>query len=271
MNSTDHYSGVYSVVFAERRDIGREWNDVKWNKDHFQIQYHRLYYLTEGSARLRLTDREVELTPGNVYFVPAFSVAESYIDGSMNKYYIHFANESPYLDLYRYLSDRISAPSGPNTEFLFNTVVENYASGAPAARMRVQGAMSLIMSDFFGEGVPDSDTLTRFIPLLDYINEHYRENLSLSDLAGRMNLCTMYFANLFKRTFNVSPKQFILNKRLAEGQRLLLTTDMSVKEIAYATGFENENYFSEFFTSKVGISALKFRSGRLPTVKESIL
>jgi AraC-like DNA-binding protein len=46
---------------------------------------------------------------------------------------------------------------------------------------------------------------------------------------------------------------------------------MTVKEIAYAVGFENENYFSEFFSAKIGISALKFRNRQLPKTRESIL
>ena len=86
-----------------------------------------------------------------------------------------------------------------------------------------------------------------------------------------MNISSMYFSNYFKMTFNISPKQYIINKRLMESQRLLLENQLSIKEIAYAVGFENENYFSEFFSSKVGISALKFRKRELPTTRESIL
>ena len=85
-----------------------------------------------------------------------------------------------------------------------------------------------------------------------------------------MNISTMYFSNYFKQVFHVSPKQYILNKRLSEGQRLLLESEMSVKEIAYAVGFENQNYISEYFSKKVGISALKFRNRELPRKRENI-
>ena len=137
--------------------------------------------------------------------------------------------------------------------------------------MRVQGAMSMIMADFTSDIGSQSATLSRFEPVLDFVDAHFRESIPVSTLAELINVSPMYFYNLFKSTFNISPKQFVLNKRLTESQRLLLQTTMSVKEIAYAVGFENENYFSEFFASKVGISALKFRSRRLPTTKESIL
>jgi AraC-like DNA-binding protein len=261
----------YSVVFAERRDIGNEWNDVKWNITHKQIQYHRLYLLTEGKAKLYLQDGELDLVPRNVYFIPAFSVRESKIDGAMNKYYIHFQASSPFFNLYRYLSNKYCYPISEISEHLFKTVVENYSSNSMKSIFKVQGAMSLLLSDFLAEASASSADLLKFEGVLKYIDEHYKENIPLSKLASIMNISSMYFSNYFKSTFNISPKQYILNKRLMESQRLLLENKLSIKEIAYEVGFENENYFSEFFSSKVGISALKFRKRELPTTRESIL
>lgn len=264
MNEVNFSYNTYSVAFAKMCEVGEEWNDVVWNSHHFQIQYHRLYLLTSGSARLRLLDRDVELVPGRVYFIPAYSVANSHIDGKMEKYYIHFQVDSPFFEMYRYITDSFSVAASPESEYLFKTVLDCYSDGSHAARMRVQGAMNLIMADFAREMSLKSGVITRFEPVLRYINEHFTENISLSYLAELMSISTMYFSNCFKRVFNVSPKQYILGKRLTEGQRLLLETNMSVKEIAYAVGFDNENYFSEFFTAKVGISALKFRNRQLP-------
>ena len=137
--------------------------------------------------------------------------------------------------------------------------------------MRVRGAMDLLLADFFKEAGVDRHSLLKFEKVLYFVEENYRRNIPLSELAGLMNISTVYFSNSFKKAFHISPKQYILNKRLTESQRLLLETDLSVKEIAYAVGFENENYFSEFFAEKVGISALKFRSRDLPRTRESLL
>ena len=270
MENTVFENDSYSVVFAEKRLIGDEWNLVKWNNEHRQIQYHRLYLLTEGEATLYLQDKELSLMPGNVYFIPAFSVRESRIDGVMNKYYIHFQASSPFFNFYRYLSGEYSVPATKESEYLFRTVVENYSKDTVGARFKVEGAMRLILSDFLS-GVTASQDLQRFDAVLKYIDSHYKENVTLGSLAKIMNVSSMYFSNYFKKTFNISPKQYILNKRLMESQRLLLETSMTVSQIAYEVGFENENYFSEFFSSKVGISALKFRKRELPTTRESIL
>lgn len=264
-------SGAYSVVFAERRDVGDEWNKIKWDRTHKEIGYHRLYLLTEGRAEMKLNTGTLELVPGRIYFIPAFSVLSGSVSGKMNKYYIHFQVDSMLFDLYRYLSDEFSVAAGPMTESLFETVIENYASSTVSSRLKVQGAMNLIMSDFISGINVDKMSVLRFAPVLEYINENFTKDIRLAELADIMKISTMYFSNTFKKLFNISPKQYILNKRLIEAERLLLETEMSVAEIAYSVGFENENYFSEFFSSRVGISALKFRGRALPTKRESIM
>ena len=264
----------YAVAFAERRDIGEEWNHVEWNLRHHQIGYHRLYYRTDhegGKAVIRLVDCDIELLPEHIYFIPAFSVLQSEINGEMNKYYIHFQSDSLVLGLYRYLSGRYAVKGNTMTAALFDTVIENYTKNTPDAHMKVRGAMDLLLADFFTEPIAHRHSLVKFEPVLYYIEAHYKEPIALSELAALMNISTMYFSNSFKAAFHISPKQYILSKRLTESQRLLLETDLSVKEIAYAVGFENENYFSEFFASKVGISALKFRNRDLPRTRESLL
>ena len=60
-------------------------------------------------------------------------------------------------------------------------------------------------------------------------------------------------------SFHVSHEQYILGRRLFESQCLLTSADLSVEQVTEQVGFEKENYFSEFFSQKVGISALKFR------------
>ena len=227
--------------------------------------------MTEGEAAITLYDREIKLLPGNVYFIPAFSVLESSIAGKMDKYYIHFQSDSPIFSLYRYFSDKYSVKSDETSEYLFKTVVENYASSSLSSKLRVEGALDLILADFINDISAERQNLSRFVEVLEYIDKNYKRQISVEELASIMNISKVYFGNFFKSTFHVSPKQYILNKRLIESQRLLLDSRMSIKEIAYAVGFENENYFSEYFSSKIGISALKFRKRELQTTRKSIL
>ena len=126
---------AFSVVFAEGGDVGEEWNDVVWDKWHRHIGCHRLYYLTDGEATIKLIDKALRLVPGVIYLIPAYSVVESRISGSMNKYYVHFQSDEQAFSLFRYLSDSYEIPSDAMTEGLFEIIVNNYTVDTQTAKM----------------------------------------------------------------------------------------------------------------------------------------
>ncbi len=252
----------YYVVMAERRLVTEAWTDNVWNSKNNPMGYHALYYRTDedgGKAVLHTVDGDVELLAGRVYFIPAFSVLHSELDGEMQKYYIHFQTDSLTFGLYSCLTTLHDVAADTLTEPLFATVIENYKKHSHDASMRVRGAMDLLLAAFFSESTIEQRNIIKFAPVFSYIEQHYREPIPLATLAEVMHVSTVYFSNSFKAAFHITPKQYILGKRLTESQRLLMQTDWSVKDIAHAVGFENENYFSEFFTSKVGVTAMQFR------------
>lgn len=257
------HTGAYIVEDAQFCTVGREWNLNNWDPRQNPTGSHGLYYRTDNSscrAVLHTLDGSVELLSGRVYFIPAYSVLYSEIDGEMEKYYIHFQTGFMDFSLYRHLLAPCSVPADALTRMLFDTVVENYQKNMPAAQRKVCGALELLLSDLLENLAVQSRDLEKFRPVLEWIQTHYRQRITVSQLAQQMNLSTVYFSNAFKAAFHISPKQYILGKRLFESQRLLTRTELSVKEIAEQVGFENENYFSEFFSQKVGIPALKFRA-----------
>lgn len=270
MNIDYFGASAFPVVFAERRLVGEEWNKIIWDRHHRDIMCHRLYLPVSGSGTLTLPCGEIELTPGKLYFLPAFSVMRSTINTKIDKYYIHFRSNLPLLEMYGYLSPKYAVDADESTVALVKTVLDNYTDRSVSSVMKVSGAMSVLLSDFLN-GIGSSESaMPKFAEVLKYIDGHYTENIRLEELAQIMSISTMYFSNAFKSTFNISPKQYILNKRLAKSQQLLIESELSVKDIAYAVGFDNENYFSEFFSSKMGISALKFRNRKIERERETV-
>lgn len=93
-----------------------------------------------------------------------------------------------------------------------------------------------------------------------YIEQHYAENLSLSDIAGRFNVSTYHLSRLFKEQTNFSPIQYLNRCRIGEAQSLLMTTNYSITKIASLVGYENINYFSTAFTKMTGIPPSIYRT-----------
>jgi len=67
-------------------------------------------------------------------------------------------------------------------------------------------------------------------------------------------------ARLFKKHFHMAPMQFFLHLKMQQAQHLLLSTDMSIKEIALRTGYDDPLYFSAIFKRIVGSSPRTFRN-----------
>jgi AraC-like DNA-binding protein len=93
----------------------------------------------------------------------------------------------------------------------------------------------------------------------EYIECHYREIISVSDLAS-MARCTPNYLNGIFRTLVGQPiHQFILQCRLDAARNELTKPDSSVKEVAYKLGFQDPLYFSRLFKKRFGVSPSDWR------------
>ena len=85
------------------------------------------------------------------------------------------------------------------------------------------------------------------------------EKIVIADIAKHFGITPRYFRTLFEERWGVPPAQFLTDLRLRKAKTLLILTDMSVTEIAYACGFCDNSHFSNVFTKSEGISPREYR------------
>ena len=88
--------------------------------------------------------------------------------------------------------------------------------------------------------------------ICDCVEENLTTRLSLPFLAGVCDLSPWHFAVQFKAATGLSPGQYVLGRRLELAKRLVLTTDLSVWDIAWSVGFENISHFRRQFRGHLG-------------------
>lgn len=93
----------------------------------------------------------------------------------------------------------------------------------------------------------------------EYIDKNYTRDLSLEDIANHVYLSPYYISHIFKKELGLSTINYLINRRIGEAKKLLLTTGLTVEEISSRVGYENVNYFSMLFKKIAGISPGKFR------------
>lgn len=92
-----------------------------------------------------------------------------------------------------------------------------------------------------------------------YIEHHYKEKLTLDELAEIANVNKYYLAHAFKEEYGISPINYMLACRIKAGKRLLVETDLSLSQISGILGFSSASYFSQSFRKAEGISPVEYR------------
>lgn len=102
---------------------------------------------------------------------------------------------------------------------------------------------------------------TSFRNLLEFVSTNISNpDIDVPALAEHYGCSTEHFRHRFRKEFGVSPKNYILIRRLSSAKDLLLNTDLAVSDIAQQTGFFAPNYFARYFKRKTGYSPTQFKN-----------
>ncbi|MDR3437370.1 helix-turn-helix domain-containing protein [Telmatospirillum sp.] len=109
----------------------------------------------------------------------------------------------------------------------------------------------------FGISSRAENYLRRFRRLVD---EHFREHWTVERYARETGLTPVHLNRLCRSVFGIGPSGVIHQRQMLEARRLLVYSDGTVGEIAYALGFSDQAYFTRFFTRESGMGPKSFRS-----------
>lgn len=96
--------------------------------------------------------------------------------------------------------------------------------------------------------------------IISFIKEHLITEIDFKKLASEHQLSYNRFRTIFKNETGVSLQQYLINERLESAKRLIMSTDLSLKEISVKTGFDSLFYFSKVFKNKMGYPPRQFRT-----------
>jgi AraC-like DNA-binding protein len=95
--------------------------------------------------------------------------------------------------------------------------------------------------------------------LAQFISENYQEPLNLAAIAAAVSLHPSYAATLFKKSLGMTINDYLTQHRIAHAQRLLVTTDMPILELAFDAGFGSSSQFYTAFVKACGATPKAYR------------
>ncbi len=139
-------------------------------------------------------------------------------------------------------------------------------SKSPAAHLKIHGLFCYIWS-LIHENMPEpsplnlaaAGDLSSIEGMIDYIEQHYTEKLTLAQIAASGHVCESKCCRLFNRYAHKTPNSYLLQFRLSRAAGLLVSTDDSITEIAFACGFSGASYFAESFRKCFGVPPKEYR------------
>lgn len=95
-----------------------------------------------------------------------------------------------------------------------------------------------------------------------YIDLHFKEPLTLEQLAEEGHMNKFYLSHAFKKEYGLSPINYMISKRIDESKYLLAETDLSMSQIAQLLGFSSLSYFSQVFHRTQDITPKEYRQSQ---------
>lgn len=118
------------------------------------------------------------------------------------------------------------------------------------------------LSRFYAAVAAEPTPVTRMAEVISHIRRHFRQSISIEQLARLSHLSASQFQRVFRRTYHTSPIQFINQLRIDESCDLLRHTHKDVSSIAVECGFASVSFFCTQFRRRMGVSPTQYRRNR---------
>lgn len=254
------------LLYVSTAKYGGDWNSVPHTHACAEM-----FFVVGGRGQFRIEDKLYPVEENDLIVVnPHVRHTETSID-SKSLEYIVLGIEG--LELM--VSEEESNPfaiinfksSGSDIHFLLTNMLKELETKAPGYETVCQDLLDILVirlmrgSDFSAKLIPSNVQVSKEGAAVHrYIESHFKENVTLDDLAEVAHLNKYHMTHLFTRDYGISPIKYLLSLRIKESCYLLRTTDHPLSQIARITGFSSPSYFSQSFRKAEGISPTDYRA-----------
>lgn len=268
-------------------NIGFIEPNEQWNWNDVCSPFARIYYVTAGTAKIKMGDKIFDLYPNKLYLIPPFTLHSNKSIGLFHHYYVHFHErtirresifdkynfplEVPASRLHLDLMDRLLTinperdlqnidPQAYDNPHTISHYIADNTKLPLHSLIETQGILSQLIASFFmGASTKTRNKDSRIVKCLQYIHENIDQNLTIPILANIACVSEDHFIRLFKANLKRTPLQYINAKKMEHIQLLLISTDDSIQDIAHHLSIDNISYFNRLFKQHTGFTPSEYR------------
>lgn len=230
-----------------------------------------LFFIVEsGSGILNYDNTVFNLSQYNCVFLDCHkSYAHSTSNNLWKLKWVHFYGPNMHIIYQKYLS-RGGTPcfQSGKLNFYHEALDQIYAiasSDSYVKDMKIHEKLSsllvLLMEDAWNPHSAECSAgkILDIQKIKEYIDQNYRQKISLDDLSEKFFINKYYLLRLFKEQYGFTINDYIIRLRITKSKQLLRFSGMTVEEIGYECGLNSPSYFARLFKKIEGISPAEYR------------
>lgn len=230
-------------------------------------EYFELYYLESGERYHIIGNQIYHMNAGEFVLIPPYIMHHSYSENdiSFKRLLVYFTDEMVLQpEILELLSQEARVYKKDDRREIHNLMCgilkesdrDDIYSG-PMEHLLLNQLLILLVRHSSETAKPEQQN--RITQIINYLQEHYTEDISLEDLSSRFYLSSYYLCREFKKHTYTTIVQYINNLRIIHAQRLFQETSQSVTDISKIVGFSNVTHFNRIYKSVTGMSPSQSR------------
>ena len=233
-------------------------------------EFYELWLVLEGSGIQELNGTTYSMNPGTITFLTPIDFHSVTPEPTLKVLMVLFEESllSPAMQMH-FLNRRENLIFSSKEEVASLSVLvdrlENECNRNDAFAVRARKNLLELLLYPMARSITQSTELPRINSdsveaSLQYVFQHFREDITLAQVAQLCGYTANYFSMLFHKTCGTCFTDFLTRLRLNYARMLLLTTDRNISDIALASGFYSTSSFYRAFKKQINMSPAEYRS-----------
>lgn len=225
------------------------------DKDHFFGPYARsywlLHYVSKGFGTFTINHNEYKVGPGEIFVIPPYTETYYKADSQFPWEYIWvgFTSSIPLPAEFQNAVIKL-----PRAEKYFQKVLKCFDLNN-GKNAYLCSCIWELLSDLMEGNEPSDDYVDQAQSIMD---SEYMTSISVASIAQRLNINRSYLFDIFKKKTGISPKQYLINVRLAHAVELITVYGKSIAAAAILCGYTDVYSFSKSFKLHYGVTPSQY-------------
>ncbi len=246
--TTPHKHDFYLIVFFT---AGKGSHEIDFNT--YPIKPGSVFVMNPGQMHNWKFSDDID---GYVFFHSRQFYDEGFTKESIQDYPFFSSLHNPPLV-------QLKKSSLPNMKLLFEEIVSEYKSGEFLRFEKLHALMTLVYIELTRQyelvKVPENENYLAKVRMLEeLIDRNFKTKKYPYEYAALMNISEKHLNRMSKSCLNKTTSDLIAERIILEAKRILIHSKLSVSEVAFELGYEDNSYFSRFFKKQTGETPVEF-------------